>query len=724
MKPDGRDDQNGRVSELIWTSEPLTLVLTHGDGPVTLTDIRWDALNRAARPDRAHQPLVEIASPDTGSGTFSNTGRWTGTEIGSRLRYVSHRESADALVVEQVDAETGVRAVTTLRSRPGIAAVTATTAVSLEAGREPVRLWGVTSLATGAVISDEANHLDVWTGASTWAAEHRWSNEPLRAPGLARIDAGARGETINRFVGRTSHSTKSSEGWVPAGVAVDRETGVSLAWQIEHNGGWHWEIGERSGPGRGGLDALPVGADEPHGYRRPDTERNGVYLSLLGPEQRDHAWAFELTSEAGFETVPVTIGVGASRDDALGALADHRRAARRPHPQNTALPVIFNDYMDTLNGDPTEAKLLPLIDAAATVGCEMFCIDAGWYDDTAGWWASVGDWQPSTVRFPRGLSFVLDHIREQGMVAGLWLEPEVVGTTSAIASELPDEAFLQRDGRRICELSRYFLDLRHPAARAHLDASVDRLVGELGVGMFKFDHNVVPGVGTDVGGPSLGHNLLEQNRAVLSWLDGLLDRHPDLVIENCASGAMRSDFAMLSRLALQSTSDQEDPLLYPAIAVGALAHIGPEQAGNWAYPQPEMSDERIIWTQLTGLAGRVYQAGLVDRLSDGQRALVKESLDVHKATRGVIAASRPRFPLGLPTWDSDWIAVEFDGDERYLLVWRHAHADASVEIPVGAGSAEQIYPAGGAAWTTDASASSLRLTCPVDEASARMFRLT
>jgi alpha-galactosidase len=40
--------------------------------------------------------------------------------------------------------------------------------------------------------------------------------------------------------------------------------------------------------------------------------------------------------------------------------------------------------MDTLEGDPTEAKLLPLIAAAAAVGCEYFCIDAGWYDDTSG----------------------------------------------------------------------------------------------------------------------------------------------------------------------------------------------------------------------------------------------------------------------------------------------------------------------------------------------------
>ena len=63
--------------------------------------------------------------------------------------------------------------------------------------------------------------------------------------------------------------------------------------------------------------------------------------------------------------------------------------------------MVFNDYMNTLMGDPTTAKLLPLIDAAAGAGAEVFCIDAGWYDNGTSWWDSVGEWQPSTDPLPR-----------------------------------------------------------------------------------------------------------------------------------------------------------------------------------------------------------------------------------------------------------------------------------------------------------------------------------
>ena len=559
-------------------------------------------------------------------------------------------------------------------------------------------------------ISDDINNVDVWSAPSSWAAENRWSSQPLRARGLSRIDPSARGELIRDAIVLSSIGTWSSGAVNPAGAVRDRVTGRTLAWQIEHNAGWLAEVGE-------------LASDH---HRRS----HSAYLALLGPTDARHHWSFVVDAEHSFTTVPVTIAVADSFDEAFGRLADHRRAARRDHPQNSTLPVIFNDYMNTLKGDPSEDKLLPLIDAAAEVGSEYFCIDAGWYDDTAGWWASVGDWEPSTVRFPRGLRFILEHVRKRGMVPGVWMEPEVVGITSEAAKSLPASAFLQRAGVRIRERDRYLLDLRSPAAVEHLDAAVDRLINDLGVGYFKFDYNVTPGAGTDLDAPSVGHGLLEHNRALLAWLDALLDRHPDLVIENCGSGAMRSDFAMLSRLALQSTSDQEDPLLYPAIAAGALVHILPEQAGNWAYPQPGMTDEEIIFTMCTGLAGRLYQSGHLDRMTPQQRELVAAGIAVHKEIRSDLVRSTPRFPTGLPSWDEPWTTVVLDaGDAAYVVAWRQAAAPDRAQLDLGGlawepKTVEQLYPAPGAGsgWQAELSESRLTLTAAAGP-SARVFRI-
>ncbi|PZF66364.1 alpha-galactosidase [Curtobacterium sp. MCBD17_013] len=731
------------VTHFSW--EPSSLTLTFAadeDGPVRLVSLAGPAAPAPRIQDDLlpTQPLVEVLAPRY--GRRNNSYRFDGTELGAGLRYVTHvattepatdgRPGRECLEIRQEHPD-GLVVTSRFELVGGAPAVRTATTVSLRDGAAPLTLWAVTSLATGAVVSEDIDDLDIWSARTGWSAENRWAPTPLRAPGLPSIDPGARGETSRNRIAATSTSTWSSGLYNPAGAAVARSTGRTLAWQIEHNGAWHWEVGEDPDWNRGAVPIEDrVRAPEPYGPPKGDRSHDGAYVALLGPEDADHQWSLTLTPDVTFTTVPVTVTVAASFEDALGNLATHRRAARRPHPVGDTLPVVFNDYMNTLEGDPTTAKLLPLVDAAARAGAEYFCIDAGWYDDSAGWWASVGDWRPSTLRFPDGFGAVVDHIRDRGMVPGVWLEPEVVGVTSTAAETLPDEAFLRRHGERIREHQRYFLDMRSPAARAHLDEAVDRLIAEFGIGYFKFDYNVTPGAGTDVGAESAGQGLLEHDRALLAWLGDVLDRHPDLVIENCGSGAMRSDPAMLGTLQLQSTSDQQDPLLYPAIAVGALAHVLPEQAGNWAYPQPTMSDEEIVFAMGAGLAGRLYLAGVLSGMDDDQLALVGAAVEAHQATKHTLARAVPRFPTGLPTWDDQWLSVAFDaGDETLLVVWRlpAAAGDVELALPHLGGSVptvEQVYPPAGvgAPWSVTPTTAGLTIGTEAGNAQARMYRLT
>ncbi len=390
--------------------------------------------------------------------------------------------------------------------------------------------------------------------------------------------------------------------------------------------------------------------------------------------------------------MPAAVAVSAEGlGDALARLTGYRRAIRRPHADHLRLPVIFNDYMNTLMGDPTTERLLPLITAAASVGAEYFCIDAGWYAEPGeSWWDAVGAWKPSRTRFSGGLGEVLEHIKAAGMTPGLWLEPEVVGVRSAIAGQLPGEAFFPRRGQRVVENGRYHLDLRHPAAVKHLDEVVDYVVGDLGVGYLKLDYNINGGPGTDAGNVSAGAGLLAHNRAHLEWLDAVLDRHPGLVIENCASGGMRMDYAMLSRLQLQSTSDQQDFLRYPPITAAAPAAVTPEQAATWAYPQPGFSDHEIIFTLCGALLGRIHLSGHIDQMSQKQRLLVTDAVDAYKQIRADLPGAVPFWPLGLPRWTDSWLALGMrTATAAYIVAWRRGRG-------AGGGSATS-EPAGIAA---------------------------
>ena len=538
-------------------------------------------------------PLVEILAAGRGH-TLANS-RLVQTSIGAELRYVSHDVAAHSSSIRfELATPDGIRAELLITGQDG-AFRTSTSIVN--AGQHDVLLISVTSWVSpfgGPTSPGHDDPADGWVlveGSSDWLGEGRWTENTLRRGALLpTLRADLTGHTPRQAVIRTANGTWSTGGHLPvAGVRSDARR-LAWLWETVHNGPWRWEVGEH---------------------------RGDCYFALSGPTDWDHQWSQRLVPGESFTTVPAVVAVGTDLTTAAAALTGARRRHRRPHVDNTRPSIVFNDYMNTLNGDPSTEKLLPLVEAAAAVGVETFCIDAGWYSNSPDWWDSVGEWTPSTTRFPNGLTEVVAAIRSHGMVPGLWLEPEVVGVNSPIAERLPDGAFLQRGGFRVEEHGRYHLDLRHPAARAHLDGVVDRLVAEFGIGYFKFDYNINAGPGTDRDAPSVGAGLLGHNRAQLAWIDAILDRHPSLVLENCSSGAMRADAALLSLMQLQSTSDQQDPVRYPPIAATAPLSMLPEMAASWAYPQPEMTQEESSFTLVTGLAGRFYLSGLPQ--PDGHR---------------------------------------------------------------------------------------------------------
>ncbi|HUN38419.1 MAG TPA: glycoside hydrolase family 36 protein [Trebonia sp.] len=628
-------------------------------------------------------PLVDVVL--AGEGRSWSGSRYCESVTGARLRYVGHEDAADSpgwqlIRVDLRDPASGLRAEVFYRILTGRGALRSWVRLS-NAGAAPLTVQSVTSLLCGGLTvepgraGDGFGDLDVLWGENDWLAENRWQRRPLSdaLPDLSRRTHGA--DPRGSF-GVTSTGTWSSGLRLPMGGLASRDTGQAWVWQVEHNGAWHWQVGEHTRREK----TAGIGHGAVAGVRR------AAYMAVLGPTDTEHDWHVTLAPGDSFTTVPAAIAVGAAGlDDALGRLTGYRRAIRRPHPDHGRLSVIFNDYMNTLLGDPSTERLLPLITAAGSAGAEYFCIDAGWYADPGvGWWDSVGAWKPSASRFAGGLGEVLDRIRAAGMVPGLWLEPEVIGVHSPVAQLLPAAAFFTRHGQRVVEHGRYHLDLRHRAAVKHLNEAIDFLVEDLGVGYLKLDYNINGGPGTDAGGLSAGAGLLAHNRAHLDWLDAVLDRHPSLVIENCASGGMRMDYALLSRLQVQSTSDQQAFLRYPPISAAAPAAVTPEQAASWAYPQPSFSDREIAFTVCGALLGRIHLSGHIDQMTSAQLRLVAEAVTVYKDVRFDLPGAVPFWPLGLPSWDDSWLALGMRGPSRsYLLAWHRGPVDtaASTTVP-------------------------------------------
>ncbi|MFF4584110.1 alpha-galactosidase [Streptomyces sp. NPDC001388] len=605
-------------------------------------------------------PLVEVTV--TGHGRTWSGERFIDTAVGGRLAHRSHETVRDGdgqrTTFRLADPVTGLGAVITLRTRPGAGFLRSQVRLVNEGGA-PLRLESVSSLALGG-IGDAVGALDGLTlhwADNDWLAECRWRHSPFRDH-IVSLNRPAHGHEGRGCFERYSQGSWSTGRHLPMAGLTDR-AGRAWLWQIESSAGWRYETGEREG---------------------------AAYVALFGPDDAHHQWHRTLAPGEEFTTVPAVLVAARAGglDAAFGELTAYRRRIRRVHPDHTALPVIYNDYMNTLMGDPTTDKLLPLVEAAGAAGAEVFVVDAGWYDDDGqGWWDAVGAWDASGRRFPGGIQRVLDAIRSHGMTPGLWLEPEVVGVRSPLARTLPPEAFFRRGGVRVSEHGRHHLDLRHPAARAHLDRVVDRLVDDWGVGYLKLDYNVNIGPGTENGAESAGAGLLGHHRAHLDWLGSLLDRHPGLVLENCASGGLRMDYAQLAVVQLQSTSDQQDPLRCPPIAAASATAATPEQAAVWACPQPDFGPDEIAFALTGALTARVQLSGFLDRMSPEQFDLVRSAVSVHKALRAEIPRGLPFWPLGLPAWEDTWIASGLRGRAAtWLALWRRAPA-----ADAGAGAA-------------------------------------
>lgn len=671
----------GTGFEIAWSDEALTLrVEVDGDRVARLARL---APARSLVPETAGDggsagavlakvPLVDIVT--TGTGRGKSSGRYAESVTGARLRYVAHEERDEGpwheLETELEDPLSGLEVAVTYRVLMG-SGVLRSTARLRNRGSSALTVESVTSfLAPGlAGPGGRLEDVDLWWADNEWLGEDRWHYRAFRDafPDLG-LDA-HRGADPRGMFGLTSEGSWPSGTYLPMGAAVNRRTGHTWLWQVEHNGAWHWEVGEKSR--HGGPQAGSEGTRD-------------AYLALLGPTYAEHHWRAVLNPGQSFETVPASLALSVDGlEVAAGALTAYRRAIRRPHEDHKHLPVIFNDYMNTLMGDPTTERLLPLIDAAGKAGAEYFVIDAGWYAGLGeAWWDTLGAWAPSASRFPGGIEEVLGRIRERGMVPGLWIEPEVVGVNSPVAEQLPGAAFFSRRGQRVVENGRYQLDFSHPVARRHMDRVVDFLVGELGIGYLKMDYNINIGPGTEVGDVSAGAGLLAHNRAFLDWVGALLDRHKTLTVESCASGGMRKDYATLAVLQLQSTSDQQDFLLYPAISSAFPMAVAPEQGAVWAYPQPGWTEDGISFALCNALLGRIHLSGHLDKMSGSELQLVADGVAAYKRIRDDLARALPFWPLGLPGWTDGWFALGMHtADVTYVLAWHRG----PLGEPVGEG---------------------------------------
>lgn len=547
----------------------------------------------------------------------------------------------------------------------------------------------------------------------TWQGEAQWREVSLSDMGLYKASNHADTNAIRlRSVGNQSTAM-----YYPQIFIEDKELGKIYFFEIETTGNWYIEI---SGNADGTLCV----------------ELNSAFFN-------NDNWFLNLESGKEYTASPCVYGVAdGGFEEAATALIDYRRSVSKA--SLSVIPVCFNDYMNCLWAMPEAHKLIPLIDKAAEVGCEIFCIDAGWQKAKDNSGRDLGDWEWKDERFPGyGFKGIIEYIKNKGMLPGVWLELNSIAESNEAYKKF-GEFLLKRNGANAGSAGNCQIDFRQSAVTKYMTEVIDRLYA-VGVRFIKNDYNQTSGIGFD-GELCGGEEVRQSSIAFEKFIDSITEKYNDLIIENCASGSMRSDGSIMKHFHLVSMSDQEYYYNNPSILAGMSACIQPEKCGSWAYPYPQLYYDRLkpaaecvkvnsensaetVFNMINGMLGLMYMSGHIELADEENTKLIKEAVEIYKENREFIASAYPIYPGGRFRIEKNGFyaygLADKDRNRILLGVWR-INSSENVQVfdlsnYIGNSVAEVLYPQ---TLETEYSYSNNKLSVKLDDAySARLFEI-
>ena len=524
----------------------------------------------------------------------------------------------------------------------------------------------------------------------TWQGEGQWRHQSPDECGLYPT-YNHDNHAILRMVNSESWSTCN---FYPIVMLEDTEKGE--IWYFEQESSTSWTIEVCS-----------------QGYQKA----SALCVFLSSACERSNGWFKTLSQGESYTTKSAVFGcVKGGFENAVRELCAYKRAVAKFNWNEGHPSLCFNDYMNCLWALPTKEKLVPLIDKASELGCEVFCIDDGWFKALDGQPDGLGTWKENDTLFGEGgFRSIIDYIAQKGMKPGVWLEIESAMKNSFIAKEI-DNSLLRRHGK-IIGGERGFTNLSNPEVQKYLEGVFDKLYS-MGVRFVKNDYNQTTGVGFDSDKYCMAEAQIKNTEEFLALVDRVQKKYPDFYIESCSSGAMRCDNETLSHFRVQSTTDQEFYENYPSILQGMLALMPPEKAGVWVYPYPvpirmrecfvdnsefaeKFSDgKQTVFNMVTGMFGCMYMSGKISNADKYNTELMKEGTELYKSVRDNIARSYPIYPAGLHkmAYDGYLTLGLVDESERKIMlgVWKKNTEYRCVDVDMSPYAdkiaVERVYP--------------------------------
>lgn len=296
-------------------------------------------------------------------------------------------------------------------------------------------------------------------------------------------------------------------------------------------------------------------------------------------------------------------------------------------------PVLVNSweaaYFD-FNGETIQN----LAKEAAELGIDMVVMDDGWFgkrdDDNSG----LGDWQVNEKKLGCTLHELIEGVNKEGVKFGIWIEPEMINEDSDLYRAHPDWALVRPGYQPVRSRNQLVLDF---SRKEVVDAVFEQICGLLDQGNIeyvKWDMNRSIAEVYTHGEKSQGRVLYDYVLGLYDFMERLLKRYPNLLLEGCSGGGGRFDAGMLYYTPQIWCSDNTDAIDRTRIQYGTSFGYPVSAMGSHvsAIPNHQTGRDTPIKTRgVVAMSGSFgYELDLGKLTSDEKEEIKRQINDFHR----------------------------------------------------------------------------------------------
>lgn len=330
---------------------------------------------------------------------------------------------------------------------------------------------------------------------------------------------------------------------------------------------------------------------------------------------------------------------------------------------NTARPVLINSweaaYFD-FNGD----TIVNLAKEAADLGIDMVVMDDGWFGKRNDDNSSLGDWYVNEDKLGCTLAELIDKINRLGVKFGIWIEPEMVNEDSDLFRNHPDWTIKIEKRDPIRSRNQLLLDFSRKEVRDHIFEQICAMLDQGNIEYIKWDMN------RSMADVYAGNVTYDYVLGVYDFLERLILKYPDILIEGCSGGGGRFDAGMMYYTPQIWCSDNTDAINRTKIQYGSSFFYPVSVVGSHVSAVPNHQTGRITSLNTRGITAMAGTFGYEMNpafLNEEDKAVIREQIKTYKKYETLICQG-DYYRLSNPFCD-EWSAWMFvSEDKKQVLV--------------------------------------------------------